>query len=60
MLYKVGRFLQLLGLLIAPAGVVGNIVQREVVAEGVMLSILAVGGGVFLLGWLVQQAGRKP
>ena len=59
MLYKVGRFLQLLGLLIAPAGVVGNIVQREVVTEGVMLSILAVGGGVFLLGWLVQQAGRK-
>jgi hypothetical protein len=59
MLYKAGRFLQLLGLLIAPAGVVGNIVQREVVTEGVMLSILAVGGGIFLLGWLVQQAGRK-
>jgi len=59
MLYKAGRFLQLLGLLIAPAGVVGNIVQREVVTEGVMLSILAVGGGIFLFGWLVQQAGRK-
>jgi hypothetical protein len=59
MLYKLGRFLQLLGLLIAPAGVVGNIVQREVVTEGVMLSILAVGGGVFLVGWLVQQASRK-
>jgi hypothetical protein len=59
MLYKAGRFLQLLGLLIAPAGVVGNIVQREVVTEGVMLSILAVGGGIFLIGWLVQQAGRK-
>ena len=59
MLHKAGRFLQLLGLLIAPAGVVGNIVQRKVVTEGVMLSILAVGGGIFLIGWLVQQAGRK-
>ena len=30
MLYSAGRFLQLLGLLIPPAGIVGNIVQRDV------------------------------
>lgn len=59
MLYSAGRFLQMLGLLIAPAGIVGNIVQREVVTEGVMLTILAVGGAVFLAGWLLQQAGRR-
>lgn len=59
MLYRLGRFLQMLGLLIAPAGVVGNLVQRDVVTEGVMLTILLVGGGVFLLGWLLQQLGRK-
>jgi hypothetical protein len=59
MLYKFGRFLQLLGLLIAPAGVVGNLVQRDVVTEGVMLTILMVGGGIFLVGWMFQQAGRK-
>ncbi len=58
-MYSIGRFLQLLGLLIAPAGVVGNIVQRDVVSEGVMLSILLAGGGVFLIGWLLQQSARK-
>ena len=50
MLYKLGRFLQLLGLLIAPAGIAGNIAQRDVVTEGVMLMILAIGGGMFLIG----------
>ena len=58
MLYQLGRFLQLLGLLIAPAGIVGNIVQRDQVTEGTMLLILAAGAGVFVVGWLVQQAGR--
>jgi hypothetical protein len=59
MLYKLGRFLQLLGLLIAPAGVAGNIVHRDAVTEGTMLLILVIGGGVFALGWMLQQAGRK-
>ena len=59
MLYKVGRFLQLLGLLIAPAGIAGNIVQRDSVTEGVMLMILAIGGAVFLAGWYLQQACRR-
>jgi uncharacterized membrane protein YGL010W len=58
MLYKLGRFLQLLGLLIAPAGIVGNIVQRDVVTEGTMLAILGAGMGVFAIGWLLQQGGR--
>lgn len=60
MLYKLGRFLQLLGLLIAPAGIAGNIVQRDVVTEGAMLAILAAGVGVFAVGWLLQQGGRPP
>jgi hypothetical protein len=58
MLYKLGRFLQLLGLLIAPAGIAGNIVQRDVVTEGTMLAILGAGMGVFAVGWLLQQGGR--
>jgi len=60
MLYKLGRFLQLLGLLIAPAGIAGNIVQRDLVTEGTMLAILGAGMGVFALGWLLQQFGRPP
>jgi hypothetical protein len=59
MLHRLGRFLQLLGLLIAPAGIAGNIVQRDVVTEGTMLAILGAGVAVFAAGWLLQQAGRQ-
>ncbi len=54
MRYKLGRFLQLLGLCIVPTGIAGNILYKEVVTEGVMLAILGVGAAVFLLGYLIQ------
>lgn len=59
MLYRVGRFLQVLGLLIAPAGVAGNLAQPEEVNERALLTIAAAGAGVFFLGWLLQQAARQ-
>jgi hypothetical protein len=58
MLYKVGRFVQLLGLLIAPVGIAGNVVRPEEVDVKMSLGIAALGIGVFAIGWLVQQAGR--
>ncbi len=58
MLYRIGRFLQVLGLLIAPAGVAGNLARPEEVNEKALLTIAAAGAGVFFLGWLLQQAGR--
>ncbi len=58
MLYRVGRFLQLLGLLIAPVGVAGNLARPEEVDEKALLTIAAAGVGVFVLGWLLQQATR--
>jgi len=58
MLYRMGRFLQLLGLLIAPVGVAGNLARRDEVDEKTLLAIAAVGVGVFVLGWLLQQATR--
>ncbi|HKI38483.1 MAG TPA: hypothetical protein VKA46_41930 [Gemmataceae bacterium] len=59
MVYRLGRFLQLLGLLIAPAGAAGNLADRNRVSEGTMLAILAGGIVVFGLGWLLQR-GAKP
>jgi hypothetical protein len=58
MLYRIGRCLQVLGLLIAPAGVAGNLAQPEEVNEKALLTIAAAGAGVFFLGWLLQQAAR--
>ena len=57
MRYKLGRFLQLLGLCIVPTGIAGNLLDPVVVTEGAMLTILAAGGGVFLVGWMLQ--GKK-
>jgi hypothetical protein len=58
MTYKLGRFLQLLGLLIAPVGIAGNLARPEEITVKISLAIAAGGMLVFLLGWLIQQAGR--
>lgn len=58
MLYRLGRFLQLLGLLIAPVGLAGNLARPDLVTPGRELTILVVGITLFVLGWLLQRAGR--
>jgi hypothetical protein len=59
MVYRLGRFLQLLGLLIAPVGMAGNLARPDQVSEGKMLGILGAGIVVFGIGWLIQR-GAKP
>ena len=61
MLYKLGRFLQLVGLLLLPVGVAGNLVpEPRQIDLRTSLSISAIGVAVFLVGWLAQQAaGRR-
>jgi hypothetical protein len=58
LVYRVGRFLQLLGLLIAPVGMAGNLVDPERVGEGKVLAILGGGIVVFAIGWLIQRGGK--
>jgi hypothetical protein len=58
MLYKLGRFLQLLGLLILPAAVAGNVVRQEQMDLKMSLAISGLGVAVFAVGWLIQQATR--
>ena len=55
MMYRLGRFLQLLGLVIAPVGLAGNLARPDLVSEGRELGILAFGLLVFSVGWLVQR-----
>lgn len=58
MLYKLSRFLQLLGLLICPVGIAGNVARPEEVSLKVSLMISGGGVLVFAVGWLLQQAAR--
>jgi len=59
MLYTLARFLQLLGLLICPAGIAGNVLRPEEVTLKDSLMIAAGGILVFTVGWLLQQT-TKP
>ena len=56
MLYKVGRFLQLLGLLILPVAIAGDVTGKVEFKHSLGLS--ALGMVVFTAGWLLQQVAR--
>jgi hypothetical protein len=58
MIYKLGRFLQLLGLLVLPVGVAGNIARPEMVGVRATLAIAIAGIAVFAAGWGLQQLSR--
>lgn len=55
MRYKLGRLLQLLGLLVLPVAMAGNIARPEQMTLGRMLILAGVGVGCFYLGRWVQQ-----
>jgi hypothetical protein len=56
MLYKIGRFLQLAGLIILPVAISGNVAEKLDLKESLMLS--SVGCLVFICGWLLQRSSR--
>jgi hypothetical protein len=58
MLFNLGRFLQMLGLLITPAGIAGNLLRPKEIEVKMTLAIAALGIIVFVFGWLIQQAAR--
>ena len=58
MLYKVGRLLQLVGLLILPVAIAGNVADERLTLRD-SLSLSALGVGIFFLGWLFQR-GTGP
>ncbi len=59
MLYKLGRFLQLVGLFVSLLGVSGNLARPEEITLGKSLMIAGVGIGIFYLGRFIQtKSGR--
>jgi hypothetical protein len=57
-MYTIARGLQLLGLLILPVAIAGNIVEERLSLKE-SLELSTIGVIVFAVGWLLQQAARK-
>jgi hypothetical protein len=59
MVYKVGRVLQAIGLILLPVAMAGNMARPEDFGLWYTLGLSAVGMAVFALGWLLQQTARR-
>lgn len=49
-----GRFLQLIGMILLPFGLMMGVFRNNIALE---VRLLAIGGALFVIGWLL---GRKP
>lgn len=58
MLYKFGRTLQFLGLVLLPIAMAGNLVRPDAFGLWYTLGLSSIGVLVFTLGWLLQQASK--
>ncbi len=56
MLYSLARFLQLLGLVLLPLALAGNMAEKLDLQQ--MLGLSGAGIGAFAVGWLLQQVAR--
>jgi drug/metabolite transporter (DMT)-like permease len=59
MFYKLGRFLQVIGLILLPLAIAGNLSPERPMDLRTSLTLSAVGVVVFGLGYLLQQMSRK-
>lgn len=57
-LYRLGRLLQLAGLLMLPLAIAGNLTPDQPMEIKTSLMLSGAGVAVFTLGWLIQQAGK--
>ena len=57
-LYKLGRFLQVAGMILLPLAIAGNVADETRMPLKTSLLLSAIGVGVFALGWLLQQSGQ--
>jgi hypothetical protein len=60
MLYKLGRLLQIVGLIVLPLAIAGNLApEPQGIDLRTSLTLSALGIVLFGLGYLLQQMGRK-
>ena len=58
MLYRLGRTLQVIGMVLLPIGMAGNIVKPELITVQDSLVWAGLGVAVFAAGWLLQAVAR--
>jgi hypothetical protein len=58
MIYKIGRLLQLVALILLPLAIAGNLAPDNPLDLRASLTLSGVGIVVFGVGWLLQQWGR--
>jgi hypothetical protein len=57
-LYRLGRLLQIVGMILLPLAVAGNLSPENPLDLRTSLKISGVGVAVFFAGWLLQQASK--
>ena len=57
-LYKLGRLMQLVGMILLPLAIAGNLSPEHTLNLKESLMLSGTGVAVFAVGWLLQQAGR--
>jgi uncharacterized membrane protein YobD (UPF0266 family) len=60
MVYKLGRMMQFVGLIVLPVAISGNVANQLTLVQCLTLS--AIGIIIFYVGWLLQQSSgpRSP
>ena len=57
-LYKLGRAMQLVGMILLPLAIAGNLSPEHTLDLKESLMLSGTGVVVFIVGWFLQQAGR--
>jgi hypothetical protein len=56
--YKAGRALQVLGMIVLPVAIAGNLAPGQPLDLRASLTLSGVGVATFAFGYLLQQSGR--
>jgi hypothetical protein len=59
MLYKLGRLLQIVGMIMLPMAMAGNLLPQPAVTLSGMLSLMVLGVLIFFIGWSIQEIGKR-
>jgi hypothetical protein len=59
MLYKLGRSCQVIGMFLLPLAVAGNLADQNRMDLRTSLTISGIGVTIFIIGYMLQQAGKK-
>lgn len=59
MLYRLGRVLQVIGMILLPLAIAAQIAPERAIDLKTSLTLSGIGVLIFFVGWLIQHAGRR-